>query len=91
MSPLNKHQKKLQEGTEFILIVQMEILSFVNHSKKEERKWMIGFTSLDVQILILKVTELNKNVIFAKKIYSNVTGTKDKIKKLSVIKKCDFT
>ena len=76
--PFEQAPKKLQKGTEFILIVQMEIFSFVNHSKKEERKWMIGFTGLDVQILILKVTEHNKNFIFAKKIYSNFLEPKTK-------------
>ena len=79
-----------QKGAEFILKVQLESLSFVNHLKREERKWMIGFTGLEVQIFILKITEQNETFIIANKNYSNVPGTINKTKLISVTKKSDL-
>ena len=45
-------QTKTQKGSEFILNVPMETISFENYLILEELKWMVGFTNSDVHLFL---------------------------------------
>ena len=67
MSFLNKPKKKTQKGSEFILKLSIETVSFDNHFLLQELEWMISFTSSEVQFFLFRITEQNKTIMFAKK------------------------
>ena len=71
-------QTKPQKGTEFKMKVPMETFSPVNQIKLEERKSMINFTGLEVQIVIFKIGEQNETFLLAKKILKSSSNYKQK-------------
>ena len=65
----------------------METISFENHLKLEELKKMVGFTSSEVNLFLFRITEQNKSVMFARRIFWKVPGTLNKVKSETLTKK----
>ena len=50
----------------------METISFENHLILEELKKMVGFTTSEVNLLLFRITDQNKTVMFARRSFWKV-------------------